>query len=413
MDFPRSDLDDSLILSLEFLKGVPGDERLHALFDGYDRRTYRDNQPIFAQGDEAKYTYVVLSGQVTWTRTKQPTKLGEPMLSHFVAQGGLVGQHGLLYDLPHVYTAVADGLCELLLLDNRALNRLIYRYTHVRGQMMNLEAIGRLRTVPWLAELDIIDISLLADVAKAESFASGATIYNKEQVGEESFYIIDRGQVDLSYGRQGIVRFLGNGTVFGIFPMLETGGYRNTATVRCPSEIFVLPHNILRRAARYFPKMSQGDRHDERVKTLHETRLFAGLSPQEASRLAGFASHIYMPNHHLISLQRESAHALWLLMPGSTATLHVLDGKGDAMPEKRVTGPIHFGEAALLMESPITSTIEAHARSEWLKLDRQDFLAFDRQERGRIIPKLTPQPGHPQDTQRRGGAQAGLLAGGG
>lgn len=35
MDFPRSDLDNSLILSLEFLKGVPNDERLHALFEGW------------------------------------------------------------------------------------------------------------------------------------------------------------------------------------------------------------------------------------------------------------------------------------------------------------------------------------------------------------------------------------------
>ncbi len=392
MDLPRSDLDEDLILSFEFLKGVPGDERLHALFDGWGRQTYRGNQTIFAQGDEAKYTYVVLSGQVTWVRRKQPTELGEPILSHFVEKGGLLGHYGLLYNSTHVYTATADGACELMLLDNRALNRLIYRYTHVQGQMMKLKTIGRLRTVPWLAELDLVDISLLADVAVRKEFQPDEIIYQNGPVGEDSFYIIDRGQVDLSYGRVGIVRFLGNGTVFGIFPMLGAGGYRNTATVRCPSEIFALPHNILRQAVRRLPKMSKGDRHDTRVETLHQTRLFAGLSDQEASKLAGYASHIYMPNHHLISLQKESAHALWLLMPGSTATLHVLDGEGDAQPQKRVNGPIHFGEAALLMESPISSTIEANPGSEWLKLDRQDFLIFDRQEEGRIIPKLTPSP---------------------
>ena len=392
MDFPRSDLDNSLILSLEFLKGVPNDERLHALFEGWGVRSYRDREVIFAQKDEAKYTYVVLSGQVTWARRKDPTALGEPILSHFVKQGGLLGQHGLLYDSPHVYTAKADGPCELLLLDNQALNRLLYRYTHVQGQMVKLDVIGRLRAVPWLAELNLIDISLLADVAVSKSYLPDAIVYHKEQVGEASFYIIDRGQVDLSYGRQGIVRFLGNGTVFGIFPMLEFGGYRNTATVRCASEIFVFPHNILRGAARYYPKMSKGDRHDVRVEALHKTHLFAGLGDQEISKLAGYASHIHMPNHHLISLQKESAHALWLLMPGSTATLHVLNDKGEALPEKRVSGPIHFGEAALLMEAPITSTIEASPGSQWLKLDRQDFLAFDRQEGGKIIPKLNPSP---------------------
>ncbi len=93
----------------------------------------------------------------------------------------------------------------------------------------------------------------------------------------------------------------------------------------------------------------------------------------------------------MISLQKESAQALWLLMPGSTATLHVLEAKVRRYP-KKVTGPIHFGEAALLMESPITSTIEADQRSEWIKLERQDFLAFDRQEEGKIIPKLNPSP---------------------
>lgn len=54
-----------------------------------------------------------------------------------------MGQHGLLYDSPHVYTAKADGPCELLLLDNQALNRLLYRYTHVQGQMVKLDVIGR------------------------------------------------------------------------------------------------------------------------------------------------------------------------------------------------------------------------------------------------------------------------------
>ncbi len=56
---------------------------------------------------------------------------------------------------------------------------------------------------------------------------------------------------------------------------------------------------------------------------------FPALAPEDIAKLAGYASHIYMPRHHLIGLQEKSAHALWLLMPGSTATLHVVDGKDE------------------------------------------------------------------------------------
>ncbi len=101
MDFPRPDIDESLILSLKFLAGVSDDERLHALISGCDVQQFRSGQTIFAQGDEARYTYVVLSGQVMWMRQKPTTTLGMPILSYFVAKGELIGQYAmLLYDLP-------------------------------------------------------------------------------------------------------------------------------------------------------------------------------------------------------------------------------------------------------------------------------------------------------------------------
>ena len=388
-------VEPAIIKRLTFLAGVDDAESWYTLAGELQDVSFGDGAPIFAQGQKAEATYFVLEGSVRWERRKPFTALGEPILRYRVGENSLLGQYALLYNQPYPMTATADGPCRLLQMGNHALDQMIYGFPFIRRQMMPYDIIGRLRTIPWLAELDDMDISLLAEAITVQDLPAKQPIYNRDESNPDTFYIIDRGQVQLIEPRLAPreIGYLGNGAVFGITPLLNRGGhYRNIADTICPSRIYAVPNAILSTAAPFLPGMKAGDRRQQREEALGKYQLFSALKPNEIAQLAGYASHIYMRRFHLIGLQEKSSQALWLLMPGSTATLHVVDGKDGILSEQQVTGPICFGEEALVLGLSITSSINANPKSEWLKLQRQDFLTFDRLEEGRIIPLLTPSP---------------------
>ena len=388
-------IDPSLLKRLTFLKGVDDKESWYMLAKAITDPRFGDGQRIFAQDQQADAIYFVLEGKVRWERLKPRTSEGEPILRYHVNENGLLGQYAFLYNAPYPMTATADGPCYLLRIENSALDHLLYRFPFIRRQMMPYDIIGRLRTVPWLAELDDMDISLLAEAVLVQDLPANCPIYNRDESNPETFYIIDRGQVKLIDPRLAPrdVGYLGNGAVFGITPLLTGGSrYRNIADTICPSRIFAIPNEILRMAARFLPSMKAGDRRQQREAALARDPLFSAMSPDDIAKIAGYVSHVYFPRHHLIGLQEKSAHALWLLMPGSKATLHVMDGKDGVMLNKQVIGPISFGEEALVLDLSVASPITANPQSEWLKLHRQDLLAMDRAEDGRIMPLLTSSP---------------------
>lgn len=392
---PTNDTLQLNIARLTFLEGIDRRELAHTLAGEMTPVPLRDGQVIFSQGDKADATYFILEGEVQWTRRKDRTTLGTPVLTYHLGKDRLLGHYALLYGKDYPMTAVGRSQGQLLRINNHALDRLIYRFPDLRRKMMPIVRIGRLSTVPWLAELDTMDISLLAEEAQELKLPPNQAVYDRNEDRPDKFFIIDQGQVQLILPKDARdIGYLGNGAVFGVSPMLPDGPsrYKYIADTLCASTIFAVPRAILENAARFLPGMAQGDQRQSREAALASTRLFAGLDKDERERLAGYASHYNIPHPHLLTLQGEPSNSLWLLMPGSSATLHVLESSGDAMPAKHVFGPIHFGEAALLMENPISSTIEAHKDSQWLRLNRVDFLAFVRSEEGDIMGRLNPDP---------------------
>ena len=401
MDFVNAEI--PLVKQLTFLSGIDPKELAHTLGGEIREEPFREGQTIFTQDEPATATFFILSGEVTWTREKDPTIHGVPRLSYHLGENQLLGQYGLLYNKPYPMTAVGSSAGRLLRMENHALNRLIYRFPELRRGMMPIDIISRLSTVPWLAELDEMDIGLLAEEVEILKLPADYDIYNRDEFRPNTFFIIDQGQVRLLHPRAADdIGYLGNGAVFGVSPMLPDGPsrYQNIAETLCPSIIYALPRAILDDAARHLPKMREGDQRQQRASALGSTQLFSRLDKAERERLAGYCSHYNIPHPHLITLQNEPSNCLWLLMPGSTATLHVLERNGDALPPKKVSGPLHFGEAALLMENPISSSIEAHTNSQWLRLSRKDFLAFVDSEQDDIMAKLSPNPTTAQLRQR-------------
>ena len=124
---------------------------------------------------------------------------------------------------------------------------------------------------------------------------------------------------------------------------------------------------------------------------LDAVTIFSGYEPEERRILLGYMSHYFIPTHHLLMQQGETGDSLWVLMPGSRATLHALEN-GQALQPTQVHGPNFFGELALRVEHAVNSTVQAEPGSQWLRLHNSDFQSFLRDYGQDLLDKLTLSP---------------------
>lgn len=393
----------TLIAQLPFFAGLPGDEIFHILSRATSIETYIAGDTILAQNQPCTHMAILLEGNAHWERQIASSRGHAITMGYDVSPVSPLGQFAVLYNRPYPRSVEAVSTCRCLLIQVKAMDRLLYRFPDMRSKLAPLDIISHLRTMPWLAPLSLVDISLLALETKEERYASQTDIYTTAHPAADIFFV-KQGQINLVNTRETQESaFLGNGAAFGVQAALgHVGYYRNVAMANCPTTVYRMPARLLSNLAPYMEEMNGGDPRHQREAQLRNLNLFQDLSDDSIRRLAGFTSHFVVPHHHLIALQGEAADSLWMLMPQGSATLHGLE-KGEALPEQQVEGPLHFGEAALLLEQPIASTIEAMPASQWMRLHRQDFLAFVQGEESqniKINELLRPSP----NTERlRGG----------
>jgi hypothetical protein len=188
--------------------------------------------------------------------------------------------------------------------------------------------------------------------------------------------------------------------------------YGHSAKTSVPSTIFVIPRRQLIDLTDLTPEVGGNSLRYQAADALDATTVFANFTPEERSALLAYMSHYYIPIHHLTMQQGEVGDSMWILMPGSRATLFALES-GQALPPTPTYGPNFFGELALRVDHTLNSTVQAEPGSQWLRLHQADFRAFLRQYGQRLQGQIALSPaaerylGHAEHRKRYPWLQVG------
>ncbi len=374
--------------------GLPPDEVEYALRGAVDMIDLDPRRELFAQDAPVTAVYRIVSGGVFQERVVTDEK-GERrvMLRREAQPGEWIGHYDLLYSQQYSARARTTDFTRLIVLQAAALNRLLARYPRLRQRIAPMEAIGRLRTIPIFGALNLALLSYMADACQIEHFPAGTQVYAAGQPAD-TFYVVDQGQVVLT-GDAFPTTLVGNGMPFGYLahpPANDASAvYDHDARTAAASTVFALARTDLVSLTGLNPEVAGANLRHHAEAAIDAVTIFSGYSPEERHVLLGYMSHYFIPTHHLLMQQGEVGDSLWVLMPGSRATLHALEN-GQALQPTQVQGPNFFGELALRVEHAINSTVQAEPGSQWLRLHNSDFQSFLRDYGQDLQGKLTLSP---------------------
>ena len=376
--------------------GFPADDAAYALQGAVQWRELAPRQYLFTQDTPVNAIYLLVEGKIFQEQiTAEPNGARRVTLRREAQPGEWIGHYDMLYTQSYGTRARAVEACNVIEVQAAALNRLLYRYPRVRQQIAPMEKIGRLRTVPLFGNLDLTVLSYVADACRAERIPENTLLYEADQPADD-LYIVDQGQV-LFAGEDYPWVGVGNGMAFG-FHDRRAGGrnadappYGHSAKTSVPSTIFIIPRRQLIDLTDMTPEVVGNALRQQAEEALAAVTVFANYSPDVRRALLAYMSHYYIPIHHLTMQQGEVGDSLWILMPGSRATLFALES-GQALQPTPIYGPNFFGELALRVDHTLNSTVQAEPASTWLRLHQADFRAFLRQYGQNLQADLTLSP---------------------
>ena len=372
----------SLLKAWAHLAKLPNQKDIQIILDdAVELVRLEPRQILYRQGEANDYIYHLLTGNIFQERTVQEKgKRPERILYYTQEPGDSPGLFDMFYERPHATTARAlHEPCELLRIKRVAIDHLSYRMPTLRNELIPLKIISRLRTMPLLADLELrMHLSFLADAAKAQVVDAGKSIYEAGADGAH-IYLIDQGQVKLTGLSEG-ERWLGNGAVLGL--QEESRGlkrimpYDHSAVAQVKTKLIAIPRENFIGITGWIPEPAEKEWRKTRAESLNRLLIFSNYTPEECQKLAGFVSHHLIPYHHIVMQQEQISDRMWVLLPGSRAVMHALDGGGNALQPKDVAGLVYFSEISLRLQYPLESTVDALPGSHWLTLDRRDFNRF-------------------------------------
>ena len=376
--------------------GFPADDAAYALQGAVRWREVAPREYLITQDTPVTAIYLLVEGKV-FQEQIAPESSGNRRvtLRREASPGEWIGHYDMLYSQHYGTRARALEASRLIEVQASALNRLLYRYPRVRQQIAPMDKIGRLRTIPLFGNLDLTVLSYVADACRAERLPENTILYEADQPADNLF-IVDQGQVRLS-GEDYPWTAVGNGMAFGFYD--RRAGHRNadappyghSAKTSVPSTVFVIPRRQLIDLTDLMPETAGNALRVQAEEALAATTVFANYSDEDLRNLLGYMSHYYIPIHHLTMQQGEVGDSLWILMPGSRATLFALES-GQALQPTPIHGPNFFGELALRVDHTLNSTVQAEPASQWLRLHQADFRAFLRQYGHAYQTRLTLSP---------------------
>ena len=240
----------ALLDRLSFLQKLAQDEISYILSGAVAERTFHAGQFLYAQDEPVRFVYLLLEGSVEEMRsTREPSGRTRQTLKRTIGPGARLGLYDFLAKHDHSTRARTLEAGRLLAIRATALERLIYRFPNVRSSLAPLQKIDRLRTMPFLADLDWIALGFVADAASDKvEYKPKAEIYTTAAAAEQ-IYLIDQGQVQLTWPDHATL-LLGNGAVCGIIqPDVQQAGPNDqcdhTATAVVATALYAIPRRNL------------------------------------------------------------------------------------------------------------------------------------------------------------------------
>ena len=376
----------ALLKSLAYLEGLPFNEVAGLLQSNSLVVDFLAGDELTRQDDAAEFLFFVLSGTVgVMRRDIDANGSGnEERLARLVGAGGIIGRYELTFSLKYISTATAEDAVTALCVDRSTLEQLLYRYPSAHQQTAYQAIVNRLRTMPLLADVDMVILGFLAEEITGRKVPAGTVFYTQNET-PDSLFLIAEGQVELYHPRRTDNKlWLGTGNSFG-FPgsvgsvhNAPADKYGHWAEAKTETTVFEMPWRTMRQIGRRFPQAIDPEIQLLPAKTISAISVFAGLTPHEQIQLAGFCSFHRIPQFHPIMQQGDSGDSMWVLLENSRAVMSALDEENRALPRAPVRGVFSFNEAALLSPNHVELTVESEQGSLWLRLHRQDFRQFGR-----------------------------------
>jgi len=227
------------------------------------------SEKLTTEGAPADHLYLFLKGQAA-VRVRSPE--GQQVLVDELGPGDVLGWGAVVE--PHVYTASAWTMkpSEVIVVDGKRLRELCdadkdigYHIAQGIGEVISRrfgQAVGgrggsavggygidELRQFKIFAELDVADLSAVAQIARVEQFESGAEL-TAEGAPAERLYLFLKGRAAVKVrspeGQQVPIDELGPGELLGWGAVMEPHVYTASAWTTEPSEAVVVPGAQLR-----------------------------------------------------------------------------------------------------------------------------------------------------------------------
>ena len=201
---------------------------------------YSPGQVIIRQGERGDRFYIIKRGHVEVTMRDER---GVSEVVNQLDRGDTFGELALLRDTPRNATCRATLPMEVLSLSRQDFDRLVKARFALREKVdRSIARADLLRQMPLFAELDALQIQLMAAQLREETYEPGATIIRQGEIGE-TFYVVESGRVQVSVAQDGeekVVAQRGPGEYVGEIALLLK--VPRTATVRAltPTRVLAL-----------------------------------------------------------------------------------------------------------------------------------------------------------------------------
>jgi len=222
---------------------------------------------------------------------------------------------------------------------------------------------------PLLENFSTKDLEKIAELAVSHEVATGVHIVTQGDSKADLFYILEKGNVTIV--RDGkACGTLGPGASFGEVALLMRS--KRTATVKAkePCALWSLSASDLQEVT----KARLQTKFDSWAKILENVPDLEFLSSYERSKIASSLVEVKFEAGETIVTQGEVASEFYVLLEGS---LHIsVDNKpvGEYHADANHGLHPHFGEQALLNDTPRTATVRTAAKSTVLVLSKEVFL---------------------------------------
>jgi len=185
-------------------------------------RVFKGGGVIIRQGDAGDSFYIVKSGAVA-VEVKGPDGITRRVAT--LDRGDYFGEIALVKETTRTASCIAQGQCEVLVIDRAGFDAFVRRHFEVLGKVEKAAAIGNLvRRIPLFADFTPSQMRQLIMKMRVETVPEGRRVITQGEPGDE-FYVLLEGTVGVRIraadGAETQVATLGRGEFFGEIALLE------------------------------------------------------------------------------------------------------------------------------------------------------------------------------------------------